>query len=296
MCQRPAASVVFTLPRGAFCVASSICRRGTQGRIISRAVMPVSPGQLVLSRRSSSQISSPAASTPLSRASSPATVFSASLPSRRSPAPSSTSPGGSQIQQLLRPAAPTLSHDAQLVANRELEKAQAQLEGILSEQRAMSEQSKKWSLSESPKSFSQQVQASAARLSQLDIEHAETEALLQHRATLAVYTERSLAAQASTSSAQKEFERARQAAREVRRGADPCPHTHIFLMQPPTSRRDACGRRLRSRPRHLRLGRGPRRRRRQSRVRWCRPRPSGRVGLRRRRAALHLRRRRCPSA
>ena len=192
--------------------------------------MPVSPGQLVLSRRSSSQISSPAVSTPLSRASSPATVFSASLPSRRSPAPSSTSPGGSQIQQLLRPAAPTLSHDAQLVANRELEKAQAQLEGILSEQRAMSEQSKRWhaALSESPKSFSQQVQASAARLSQLDIEHAETEALLQHRATLAVYTERSLAAQASTSSAQQEFERARQAAREVRRGADPCPHTHTF--------------------------------------------------------------------
>ena len=258
--------------------------------------MPVSPGQLVLSRRNSSQISSPAVSTPLSRASSPSTVFSASLPSRRSPAPSSTSPGGSQIKQLLRPAAPTLSHDAQLVANRELEKAQAQLEGILSEQRAMSEQSKKWSLSESPKSFSQQVQASAARLSQLDIEHAETEALLQHRATLAVYTERSLAAQASTSSAQKEFERARQAAREVRRGADPCPHTHIFLMQPPTSRRDACGRRLRSRPRHLRRGRGPRGRRRRSRGRWCRPRRSGRIGLRRRRAALHLRRRRCPSA
>lgn len=139
----------------------------------------------------------------------------------------STSPAALQIQQLLRPAAPTLSHDSQLVANRELEKAQAQLEGILSEQRAMSEQSKRWHarLSESPKSFSQQVQTSAARLAQLDIDHAETEALLQHRATLAVYTERALAAQASTSAAQQEFEQARQAAREVRRDAGPCSHT-----------------------------------------------------------------------
>lgn len=193
-------------------------------------------------------MSSPAVSTPHSRVSSPATVLSASSPTRRSPAPSSTGPDGLQIRQLLTPAAPTLSHDARLVANREIEKAQTQLDSILNERRTMSEQSKKWHarLSESPTSFSQQVQASAARLAQLDVDQAETEALLQHRATLAVHTERALAAQASSSRAQQEFGRARQAAREVRHDAQTLSHTPahttIHGFTHPTALRVAGGR------------------------------------------------------
>ena len=153
---------------------------------------------------------------------------------------------------------------------------QAQLDAILEEKSVINEQSKSWQHL-APDDFSRTVQAGAARLKQLDSDQAETKALLEHRATLAVYTEKSKGAQDASHAAQLAYEQALIALARPSFAPStpfrPIHHRWLLLRRGRRGRRRA--RRRRRRWRRSSSGSGPRSRRPRSRARCSPPRARG---------------------
>ena len=115
---------------------------------------------------------------------------------------------------VLKPTLPLLGDDSVLVSFKQLKAAEATLNGILAEKQKLKDQCKAWA-ELSNVNFSEQVQAAAVRISQLDMDERRAQADYDAKSSMNAKTEHAKSMQAVAAAKSQAYERARHEAQQA---------------------------------------------------------------------------------